>query len=153
MHLVRDASADLTYPLGNLPGPASLWERTIESRSLASRQEGATAEKAVPFSKLRLSIVIQQAPDEHLCDAALMACQAAIVSDPVLLRLSFTAGASGFLNLTSRATGPTGSGTPHPLQYNPSRPSLQACWNTTAPSGCSRCSLATSLPAEPAGFV
>jgi len=76
----------------------------------------------VPFSKLRLSIVIQQAPDEHLCDAALMACQAAIVSDPVLLRLSFTAGASGFLNLTSRATGPTGSGTPHPLQYN----SLQA---------------------------
>jgi len=57
MHLVREASADFTYLPGNHPDAASLWERTIESRSLASRQEGATAEKAVPFSKLRLSIV------------------------------------------------------------------------------------------------
>jgi hypothetical protein len=38
---------------------------------LASRQEGATAEKAVPFSKLRLSIVIQKSGErDHDVDVS-----------------------------------------------------------------------------------
>jgi hypothetical protein len=54
---------------------------------LASRQEGATAEKAVPFSKLRLSIVIQQSgvqDEPSVRRHPLKACQTAIVSDPSL---------------------------------------------------------------------
>ena len=57
--LPAEASADTSYLRGNhvgsnlVSGPLK-----IERRSPASRQEGATAEKAVPFSKFRRSILI-----------------------------------------------------------------------------------------------
>jgi hypothetical protein len=54
----------------------------------------------------------------------------------------FTAGASGFLNFSQSGDLPERLRDPSRFDTIPSRPILQACWKTTAPSGCSICSTA-----------
>src|SRR4051812_16273481 len=52
-----------------------------------------------------------------------------------------TAGASGFLNFSQSCDRPEWLRDPSRLDTIPSKPILQACWNTASLSGCSRCSL------------
>jgi hypothetical protein len=59
------ASAVFTCLRGNHLGSTSLSGHTIEGGDPASRQEGATAEKAVPFSNLRFSIAIEQSGERN----------------------------------------------------------------------------------------
>jgi hypothetical protein len=50
----------------------------------------------------------------------------------------FTAGAAGFLNLSQSGERPDLYRDPRRFETIPSNPILQACWNTTAPCGCSK---------------
>jgi hypothetical protein len=59
---------------------------------------------------------------------------------PILFRFPLHRRSRRILELQPVRRSPRPVARSQPLRNDPSNPILQACWNTTAPSGCSRCS-------------